>query len=95
MSLADRFPQLSYDVDLPAADLLVIATRDDHIESTAARLAPFAGKSVGPCTCPASNRSRRWRRSRRLGIATGSFHPLQSLSDPETGARRWPEPGPG
>ena len=28
-----------------------------------------------------------WRRSCNSGAATGSFHPLQSLSDPETGAR--------
>ncbi|HUP15884.1 MAG TPA: hypothetical protein VM848_07520, partial [Acidimicrobiia bacterium] len=41
-SMADRFSQIPYDADLPDADLLVIATRDDHIESTAVRLAPFA-----------------------------------------------------
>ena len=48
---------------------------------------PLPAKSVARSTCRASNRSRRWPRSCRLGIATGSFHPLQSLSDPETGAR--------
>ncbi|MEX0667117.1 MAG: DUF2520 domain-containing protein, partial [Acidimicrobiia bacterium] len=37
--LADRFEQLPYDAELPAADLLVLATRDDQIQSTAARLA--------------------------------------------------------
>jgi predicted short-subunit dehydrogenase-like oxidoreductase (DUF2520 family) len=86
-SLADRFPQLPLDADLPAADLLVIATRDDDIESTASRLAPIA-RNIGAVVhmsgfkpvdalAPFAHR----------GVAIGSFHPLQSLSNPQTGAR--------
>ena len=66
--------------------MLVIATRDSDIEPTAERLAPVSRrigaavhmsgfKSVEPLAPFA-----------RSGIATGSFHPLQSLTDPETGA---------
>ena len=45
--MADRFASLSYEAELPAADLLVIATPDDHIESTARRLAPNAAEVAG------------------------------------------------
>jgi len=86
-SLADRFLQLSYDTDLVAADLLVIATRDDHIETTAARLAPFASKVGGAVHMSGFKSVDALAPLVQLGAATGSFHPLQSLSDPETGAR--------
>lgn len=85
--LADRFQQLSYDADLPASDLLVIATRDDHIESTAARLAPFAGKIGGAVHMSGFKSIEALTPLARSGLSIGSFHPLQSLSDPQTGAR--------
>ena len=86
-AFSDRFEQLSYDTRLPAADLLVIATRDDHIEPTAARLAPFS-EEVGATVHLSGFKSiAALEPFGRLGIGIGSFHPLQSLPDPETGAR--------
>jgi predicted short-subunit dehydrogenase-like oxidoreductase (DUF2520 family) len=86
-AFAGRFPQLPDDADLPAADLLVIATRDSHIEPTAERLAPLS-RSIGAVVHLSGFKSiEALAPFARLGIATGSFHPLQSLSDPETGAR--------
>ena len=85
-SMTDRFASLSSDAELPGADLLVLATPDDHIASTARRLAPLAvdvpavvhlsGFKSIDVLAPFLPR----------GIETGSFHPLQSLPDPETGA---------
>ncbi|HSL26821.1 MAG TPA: hypothetical protein VLA54_11110, partial [Acidimicrobiia bacterium] len=43
-ALADRFRQLSMGAVLPAADLLVIGTRDTDIEPTAAAMAPMCGR---------------------------------------------------
>jgi len=86
-SMADRFSQLAYDIDLPAADLLIIATRDDHIDSTAIRLAPFA-PGVGAAVHMSGFKSVEALTSfAQIGVGIGSFHPLQSLSDPESGAR--------
>ncbi|MDH3540308.1 MAG: DUF2520 domain-containing protein [Acidimicrobiia bacterium] len=81
-------PALSWDELLPAADLLIIGVRDDAIAAIAERLAPRAigvaaavhlSGSVGiDALDPLSD----------VGLATGGFHPLQSLPDPDTGARR-------
>jgi predicted short-subunit dehydrogenase-like oxidoreductase (DUF2520 family) len=85
-AFSDRFEQLSYDSHLPATDLLVIATRDDHIESTAIRLAPFAGNAGGAVHLSGFRSLEVLKPFARLGIGVGSFHPLQSLPDPHTGA---------
>ena len=85
--LADRFQQLPYDIELPAADLLVIATRDDQIHPTAVRLAPFAANTSGVVHMSGFKSVDALAPFTRAGIGIGSFHPLQSLSDPETGAR--------
>lgn len=79
---------LSWDELLPAADLLVIGVRDDAIARIAERLAPRAigvaaavhlSGSVGVAAlAPLAD----------VGLATGGFHPLQSLPHPDTGARR-------
>lgn len=86
-SMAGRFPLIAYDTDLPAADLLVIATRDDHIESTAIRLAPFAGNVRAVVHLSGLKTIDALAPFTRKGIGIGSFHPLQSLSSPQTGAR--------
>jgi len=85
-SMVDRFSHIPYDADLPSADLLVIATRDDDIESTAIRLAPFAGKVRGAVHMSGFKTIDALAPLARSGIRIGSFHPLQSLSDPEAGA---------
>jgi predicted short-subunit dehydrogenase-like oxidoreductase (DUF2520 family) len=79
---------LDWDQLLPAADLLVVGVRDDAIGEIAGRLATRAigvraavhlsgSVSVGALAPLAES-----------GLATGGFHPLQSLPDPDTGAQR-------
>ncbi len=83
---ADFGPPLSWDSTLPAADLLIIAVRDDAIEEVADHLATRAGavpvaahvSGFTPVSALHSLASK--------GIATGGFHPLQTLPDPERGA---------
>jgi len=79
-------PALSWDDPLPPADLLLIAVNDAAIEEIAHRLAgmihsiPVAAHVSGftPVTAlePLAD----------AGAATGGFHPLQTLPDPERGA---------
>lgn len=80
--------ELTWDELLPAADVLVIAVRDDAIAEVAGRLAPLAigvesavhlSGSIGVgALAPLAD----------VGLSTGGFHPLQSLPDPDTGSRR-------
>ena len=84
--MADRFASLSSDAALPAADLLVLATPDDHIESTARRLAPYADGIAAVIHMSGFKSIEVLAPFLRRGIDTGSFHPLQSLADPQTGA---------
>ena len=83
----EGFRELPDDVDLPGADLLVLATADDQIESAAARLAPFARGIGGAVHMSGFKPVEVLAPLAAEGIQTGSFHPLQSLSDPVTGAR--------
>jgi len=77
---------LGWDEDLPSADLLVVAVRDDAIASVAERLAPITSR-VGAAVhlsglTPVSSLSA------LDGPLLGSFHPLQTLPDAETGAAK-------
>ena len=85
-AFAGRFRQLPYDRELPSADLLIIATPDDHIEPTATRLAPFATGVAGTVHLSGFKPVEALGAMARVGIPTGSFHPLQSLPDPHDGA---------
>lgn len=86
-ALADRYPQLSAAAELPDSDLLVIATPDDHIEETAVDLAPFAARVDAVAHVSGFKGVKALAPFALLGIGIGSFHPLQTLPDPETGAR--------
>ena len=87
---ADRFGAvaLAIDDELPDADLLMVGVRDDAIAAVAAALAPGAGavsaavhlSGVKPVSDLAPLEQR--------GLAVGSFHPLQTLPNPESGAAR-------
>jgi predicted short-subunit dehydrogenase-like oxidoreductase (DUF2520 family) len=82
---AVRAEPLAWDRDLPGADLLVVAVRDDAIGEVAERLAPIAGaveaavhlSGLAPVEVLDP-----------LGPHIGSFHPLQTLPTPEVGAAR-------
>jgi len=77
---------------LPAADLLIIATPDDQIEATAARLAAsldgdrFSRPRTPRVALHASGAlsSDHLSPLRARGYAVGSLHPLVSVSDPKT-----------
>jgi predicted short-subunit dehydrogenase-like oxidoreductase (DUF2520 family) len=80
-------PSLDWERPLPDCDLLLIAVRDDVIADVAGRLAPLAGSvpvaahmsGFTPVTALGSLAD--------AGVETGGFHPLQTLPDPERGAR--------
>ncbi|MDP9145521.1 MAG: DUF2520 domain-containing protein [Actinomycetota bacterium] len=79
-------PVVSWDEPLPPADLLLIATRDEAIEEVARRLSSMSSSipvaaHVSGFTPVAALRS-----LAEAGLATGGFHPLQTLPDPERGA---------
>ncbi|HEX5695367.1 MAG TPA: Rossmann-like and DUF2520 domain-containing protein [Acidimicrobiia bacterium] len=79
-------PALSWDDPLPFADLLLIAVNDAAIEEVARRLAgvldsiPVAAHVSGFTPVSALEPLA------AAGAATGGFHPLQTLPDPERGA---------
>lgn len=74
---------------LPASHLLFITTPDDRIADTAAQLAAtFHGKERGRIALHASGAlsSEALSDLRKAGCATGSLHPLVSVSEPVRGA---------
>lgn len=76
---------LDWDRPLPAADLLLIGVRDDAIAEVARRLAGQEGAVSGAAHLsgftPVAALD-------PLSVPTGSFHPLQTLPNPEVGAAR-------
>jgi predicted short-subunit dehydrogenase-like oxidoreductase (DUF2520 family) len=79
-------PALAWGDPLPAADLLLIAVRDDAIEEVAGRLA--AGGEATPVAAHLSGFTpvTALHALSAAGAAVGGFHPLQTLPDPERGS---------
>ena len=79
-------PTLTWDDPWPECDLLLIAVRDDAIGDVSTRLVsharsfPVAAHMSGFTPVAALDELA------RTGVATGGFHPLQTLPDPERGA---------
>ena len=73
---------------LPAADVVLIAVRDGAIAEVAAVLAPTVGDAGGVVHISGATPVGALDPIAATGIPTGSFHPLQTLPDPETGADR-------
>ena len=78
-------PDLDWDDELPAADLLVIAVSDDAVAEVGARLAPHAAEvtavvHVSGLTSTGALDD--------FSIPAGSFHPLQTLPTGKAGAAR-------
>jgi predicted short-subunit dehydrogenase-like oxidoreductase (DUF2520 family) len=77
--------RLEWDADLPPADLVLVAVSDDAIAGVGARLAPMAGAVEG-----AVHLSGLVSVSALATLAPrcpiGSFHPLQTLPDPDLGS---------
>ncbi len=74
--------------ELPAADLLLIATRDAVIAPVARALAKTAGNIDAAVHVSGLTRVEALAPLQSSGLATGSFHPLQTLPNPEAGAAR-------
>lgn len=75
--------------DLPSADLLLVATRDDAIGALAAELVPRISGNVAAAAHLSGLKSvTELAPLAAAGCRTGSFHPLQTLPSPEAGAAR-------
>jgi len=81
-----RWPVLSWDSDLPEADVAFIAVRDDAIAEVADRIAPFVSDVGVVAHMSGFTPVLALHAIQARGAAVGGFHPLQSLPDPETGA---------
>ncbi|MEN8113820.1 MAG: DUF2520 domain-containing protein [Actinomycetota bacterium] len=76
---------------IPPVDLVIIAVRDDAIADVADTVAPVARNAAATAihlsgATPVSALDA----LATEGISTGSFHPLQTLPDPDRGARALP-----
>jgi predicted short-subunit dehydrogenase-like oxidoreductase (DUF2520 family) len=82
-----RFSRFEYDAPLPRADLLVVAVRDSYIDEVANRLAPSANDVASAVHLSGFGSVGLLSPLKAAGVATGSFHPLQTLPSPAEGAR--------
>ncbi len=83
---AAELTELSWFEPLPAADLLVVAARDDAISSVAEKLAPLAAAVPAAAHLSGFTSVAALRPLEEAGLLTASFHPLQTLPDPVAGA---------
>jgi predicted short-subunit dehydrogenase-like oxidoreductase (DUF2520 family) len=81
---------LDWDDDLPSADLLILAVRDDAIEEVAGSLAPRAAAVRFAVHLSGLQPVVVLERLSNAGAGIGSFHPLQTLPNPEDGAASIP-----
>lgn len=87
---AAELAELSWIEPLPAADVLVVAVRDDAIGAVAEQLAPLAGSVPAAVHVSGFTSVASLRPFSEAGLLVGSFHPLQTLPDPMTGAAALP-----
>jgi predicted short-subunit dehydrogenase-like oxidoreductase (DUF2520 family) len=73
---------------LPAVDLVLVAVRDDAIGEVAGALVPAMGEAGGVVHVSGATPVGALEPLADAGFATGSFHPLQTLPNPEAGADR-------
>lgn len=78
---------LEWDVALPEADVLLIAVRDESIPEVAKRISPFVGEVGVVAHLSGFTPVVALHEIQERGTAVGGFHPLQSLPDPESGAK--------
>lgn len=79
--------ELDWGVDLPTADLLVIAVRDDAIHPVSEALAPFAGAVPSAIHLSGLTSVEALLALETAGLSVGGFHPLQTMPNPEAGSR--------
>ena len=81
-------PGLGWETPLPAADLLLIAVRDDAIGEVADRLVPLSAGARAAVHLSGLTSVTALAPLAAAGLETGAFHPLQTLPEPEAGAAR-------
>lgn len=86
-SPTDRWENLAWDATLPEADVVLIAVRDEVIAEVAGRIAPHVSEVGVVAHLSGFTPVLVLHDIQERGTAVGGFHPLQSLPDPETGAR--------
>lgn len=79
-------PHLTWDDPLPACDLAVLAVSDSAIAEVAERLAPVWRPQTPAVHLSGFASASELSPLAATGAAVGSFHPLQTLPDPERGA---------
>ena len=79
--------ELEWGIDLPTADLLVIAVRDDAIRPVSEALAPFAGAVPSVIHLSGLKSVDALLAFDTAGLNVGGFHPLQTMPNPEAGSR--------
>jgi predicted short-subunit dehydrogenase-like oxidoreductase (DUF2520 family) len=78
---------LEWDTALPEADVMFIAVRDEAIPEVASRIAPWVADIGVVAHLSGFTPVMALHEIQERGTAVGGFHPLQSLPDPESGAR--------
>lgn len=81
------WPSLEWDADLPEADVVFVAVRDEAIVEVAGRLASHVDNVGVVAHLSGFTPVLALHEIQERGVAVGGFHPLQSLPDPETGSR--------
>jgi predicted short-subunit dehydrogenase-like oxidoreductase (DUF2520 family) len=83
----ERWVSLEWDTAIPEADVMFIAVRDEAIPEVASRIAPWVGDIGVVAHLSGFTPVMALHEIQEQGTAVGGFHPLQSLPDPESGAR--------
>lgn len=81
------WPSLDWSAELPETDIAFIAVRDDAIADVSRRVSPIVGRVGVVAHLSGFVPVLALHHLQEHGVAVGGFHPLQSLPDPETGAR--------
>lgn len=81
------WPSLPWDAELPEADIVFIAVRDEAIPEVAERLTPHVSNAGVVAHLSGFTPVLALHDIQERGVAVGGFHPLQSLPDPETGSK--------